>query len=267
MSNKLEIIELISTLTPHRQQLIQPLLTKSWFQNTDLELQKEVLSLTEDHDGFLQDLSERPDEIGKVDVLKLQKLSRGNFMLISVFEVRSDVNNQIFTYEYVSWKTGQHGGMRGIIFLETEGKITHFIVNRTHKFSTTTEVLDSVGGLFLRLNQKAPLNFPKKLEQEICHHLGVKDLVFKKVVDLGRVFPDYGMTNNSSYLFAAIVDITNFPNTTSKTDFQRDHKPMGLEIQIVHISEFMDFVKKTEDNYFLGAAARVLTSQEIELDI
>jgi hypothetical protein len=41
---------------------------------------------------------------------------------------------------------------------------------------------------------------------------------------------------------------------------------MGLQIEIVHISEFMNFVKKTEDNYFLGAAARILTSDEIDLD-
>jgi len=259
--------ETIQTLSSERQKLIEPLLIKSWFKNTQLDIQKEIITLPEDHNGFIKDLAQRPDEVGEVDILNLKKLCRGNYFLISVFEVRSNINNQIFTYEYVSWKTGQYGGMRGIIFLETEGKITHFIVNRTHKFSIADEVLDSIGGLFLRLDKNTPVNFPNKLEQEICHHLGVKELKFKKVIDLGRVYPDYGMTNNSSYLFAAIVDITDFPNTTNKQDFRNRHKPMGLEIKIVHISEFKDFVKKTEDNYFLGAVARVLTSNELDLDI
>ncbi|HSV94906.1 MAG TPA: hypothetical protein VLH94_02985 [Spirochaetia bacterium] len=267
MSYNTELTELISTLTPARQEYVASLLKLSWFQNTAPEIQEEVLTLPEDFDGFIKDLSERPDEIGNVEVQRLQKLNRGNYLLIPVFEVRSESTNQIFTYEYVSWKTGQHGGMRGIIFLETNGKITHFIVNRAHKFSTTREVLDSIGGLFLRIDKNNPTNFPQKIEQEICHHLGIKNLTFKKIVDLGRVFPDYGMTNNSSYLFAAIIDVTNFPNVTNKSDFYREHKPMGLEIEIVHVSEFFDFVKKTEDNYFLGAAARVLVSKEIDLEI
>lgn len=251
----------------NRQKLIESLQTKTWFQNTDPKLQEEVISLPEDHDGFLEDLVGRSDEVGEVDILRLLKLGRGNHLLIPVFEVRSNVNNQTFTYEYVSWKSGQYAGMRGIIFLETEGKITHFLVNRAQKFSTGGKVLDSVGGLFLKLDKNIPVNLPKKLEQEICYHLGTKDLVFKKILDLGKIYPDYGMSNNVSTLFAAIIDISEFPNPTNKTDFRNDHKPIGFELEIVHISEFESFVKNTEDNYFLGAAARILTHPDISLDI
>jgi len=252
--------------TLSRKEIIKKLNSQPWFQDSSPEIQEEVLSLPDDFQGYLEDLSNRPDEIGEVDVIKLDRIARGNYLIISVFEVRSNITNQVFTYEYVSWKTGQHGGMRGIIFLETEGKITHFIVNRTHKFSTTNEVLDSIGGMFFRLDNKIAINFPKKFEKEICYHLGIEKLTFKKVIDLGRVFPDYGMTNNSSYLYAAIVDISNFPNVTDKTSFKREHKPIGLEIEIVHISEFLNFVKETEDNYFLGAVARILTRKDISLE-
>ena len=267
MSANIELNELIKTLSPDRQKLIEPFFNKDWFKNTDFEVQKELLSLPEDHDGFVEDLSNRPDEIGEVNIIKLLKLSRGNFLLIPVFEVRSDVNNQVFSYEYVSWKSGQYAGMRGVIFLETEGKITHFIVNRAHKFSTGGKVLDSVGGLFLKLNKNIPVNLPKKLEQEICYHLGTKTLKFKKILDLGKIYPDYGMSNNVSTLFAAIIDISNFPNPTNKEDFRNDHKPIGFELEIVHINEFINFVKNTEDNYFLGAAARILTHPDIDLEL
>lgn len=262
-----DIQKIIKSLPVHRQASAQMLFTKDWFKNTSPELQMEILQLPEDHRGFIADLSERPDEVGNVDILRLLKLNRGHFILTPIFEVRSEINNQIFTYEYASWKTGQHGGTRGIIFLETEGKITHFIVNRTHKFSTGQVVLDTIGGVFLRLENNTPVNFPQKLEQEICYHLGIKDLKFKKVIDLGRVYPDYGLTNNSSYLFAAIIDITDFPLQDHKPDFSHEHKPFGQEIQIVDIGEFQKYINKTEDNYFLGAAARILVRDDINLGI
>lgn len=266
MSTNTELNEFTKTLSPDRQKLIEPFFNKDWFKNTDLKVQKELLSLPEDHDGFIKDLAGRPDEIGEVDVLKLQKLGRGHFLIIPVFEVRSNITNQVFTYEYVSWKTGNYPGMRGIIFLETEGKITHFLVSKTHKFSTTNLVYDSIGGLFFRVFGNKPVNFAKKIEHEICFHLGVDNLIFTKVIDLGRICPDYGLTNNSSTLFAAVVDVTEVPNIVTKRDFRDTHKPVGFEIDIVHISEFGSYINKIEDNYFLGAVARLITHKEIELE-
>lgn len=251
---------------PTREFIEKSLLKHDWYKNTNQEVKNQLLNLPEDFNGFLENLAERPDEIGEVDVQKLVKISHGNYMVIPVFEVRSNITNQLFTYEYVSWKTGDNPGMRGIIFLETEGEITHFLVSKSHKFSTTKPVYDSIGGLFFRVFDNKPQNLPKKMEQEICFHLGLEKLNFKKVIDLGKINPDYGMTNNSSSLFAAIIDISEIPNLTTKWDFRSTHKPIGFEIEIVHINEFGDYINKINDNYFLGAVARLITHKEIELE-
>ncbi len=257
----------LSTLSPERGSLATALLKHDWFKSTELSLQLEILNLPEDYQGFLEDLASRPDEIGELDVLKLTKIGHGHFLILLVFEVRSNITNQIFTYEYVSWKTGSRSGAKGIIFLETHGAITHFIVSKRHKFSSTNEILEAIGGLYLHIFENNVKNLPKKIEQEICFHLGIKDLKFKKIYNLGQAHPDFGMTNNISDLYAAIIDITDIPNLTTKSDFRNTHKPTGFELQIIHISEFKDYLKKMEDNFFLSTAARVIAHPEIDIPL
>lgn len=257
----------ISTLSPSRQAIAGRLFTHDWFKATDPDIQKEVLGLPEDHDGFLLDLASRPDEIGELDVLRMTKIGYGNFLILPVFEVRSHITNQIFTYEYASWKTGSNPGARGIIFLETEGQISHFLVGVMHKFSSASEVYESIGGLYLHFFENKPINFPKKIEQEICFHLGVDKLDFKKVIDLGRAHPDFGMTNNVSDLFAAVLDITHLPKIAAKESFRNTHKPVGFELKIVPISELSDYVSKIEDNYFLSALAKAMVHPELKINL
>lgn len=261
------ISDLLPTLSPNRQALAEKLSKHSWFVATDPQIQKELLTLPEDHEGFLTDLASRPDEIGEVDVLKLTKIGYGNFLLLPVFEVRSNITNQIFSYEYASWKTGSNPGARGVIFLENKGKITHFLVGVMHKFSTGTEVFESIGGLYLHFFENKPFNFPKKIENEICFHLGVDNLEFKKVIELGTAHPDYGMTNNTSDLFAAIVDISHLPKLTPKPNFRTTHKPVGFEIQVVPIEKLPEYLGKIGDNYFLSTIAKLVGTKEIDLGL
>lgn len=261
-----EIKELLETLSPTRRPLADKLVNLPWFTNSTPEIQKEVLALPGDFQGYVEDLSNRPDEIGEVDIVRLSKISRGNFLIISVFDVRSSLTNQEFTYEYVSWKTGSYNGLRGIIFLETGDKITHFLIGKKFKFSTSEQEDESIGGLFFKVENNQPFNLPKKIEDEICFHLGIKEIKFSRVVDLGKTYPDLGMTNNLSTLFAAVINIDMIPQEIVKDDFRTSHKLVNFETKIVHISEFPDYVKKINDNYFLAAAARLLLSDEISLE-
>lgn len=267
MPTKISLQEFISTLSPKRRDIAGKLLVHQWFKNTDISLQKEILSLPEDYQGFLEDLVKRPDEIGELDVLKLTKIGFGNFLILLVFDVRSNITNQIFSFEYASWKTGSNPGARGIIFLETEGKITHFLISKTHKFSSMNEVYDSIGGLYLHVFENQVQNLPRKIEQELCFHLGIDKLEFKKIIDLGRAHPDYGMTNNQSDLFAAVIDISHKSDLKIKPGFRKTHKPVGFELQIVPISELPAYINKIEDNYFLSALARVLVHPEFKINL
>ena len=261
-----ETKSLLETLSPARRELADKLLALPWFADSAPEIQQEVLSLPPDFQGYVEDLSNRPDEIGELNVVRLEKVCRGNFLITSVFAVRSNVNNQEFTYEYVSWKTGNYNGMRGIIFLETGDKITHFLVANKFKFSTTQEETESLGGLFFKVENNQAFNLPKKIEDEIRFHLGIQEIKFSRTIDLGRVYPDLGMTNNSSTIFAAVINIDMIPQEIVKDDFRTSHKLVNFETKIVHISEFPDYVKKINDNYFLAAAARLLLSDEISLE-
>jgi hypothetical protein len=260
-----QIKDLLPTLSHPRRELAEKLLRLPWFTESDPAIQLEVLTLPKDFEGYVEDLSNRPDEIGELDIIRLTKVVRGNFLITSVFAVRSNLTNQEFSYEYVSWKTGGYTGMRGIIFLENEGEITHFIVGRKFKFASSEQVYESIGGLFFKIEDHKGFNLAKKIEDEICFHLGLKEIIFSRAVDLGRVFPDLGMTNNSSTVFAAVINITNIPLEISKDDFLTSHKLVNFETKLVHIDEFPEYIKKIDDSYFLATAARILVSKELSL--
>ena len=261
-----QIKEILTTLSPARRELADKLFTLPWFAESDPKLQEEVLTLPIDFQGYIEDLSNRPDEIGEIDIIRLNKILRGNFLITTVFDVRSNQTNQEFTFEYVSWKTGNYNGMRGIIFLETGDKITHFLVGKKFKFASTKEEEESIGGLFFKIEDQKAFNLPKKIEDEIRFHLGIQEITFSKVVDLGRVFPDYGMSNNSATIFAAVIDIDLIPQEIVKDDFKTSHKLVNFETKIVHIEEFPEYIKKINDSFFLAAAARLLLSDEISLE-
>lgn len=260
------IKDLLDTLSSTRRKHADKLLSFPWFKRSSPEVQMAVFTLPEDFEGYVEDLAARPDEIGELDLIRLTKICLGSFLITSVFDVRSNLTNQEFTYEYVSWKTGSYTGMRGIIFIESQGKITHFLVGKKFKFSTSEEVYESIGGFFFKIEDNKAINLSKKIEDEICSHLGIKEIKFSKVIDLGRVYPDYGMTNNSSTIYAAVINIDNLPQPISKNDFRTTHKMVNFETKFIHINEFPDYVKNINDNYFLAAAARLLLSDEISLE-
>ena len=254
-------------MSDERKDILKNLQRHNWLKNTDKDIVDHLSELPEDYNPYLLDLTKRPDEIGDLDVLKLTKVGFGKFMIMLVFEVRSNFTNQVFSYEYVSWKTGTNPGARGIVFLETNGQISHFLVLKSHKFSTASETYDSIGGLYLRFYKNQMQNLPRKIEDEIKFHLGLEKIDFKKVINLGRCHPDYGMTNNQSDLFAAIIDVSHLPNLVTKDDFRTTHKPVGFELKIVPISEIKDYLlNKIDDNYFLSAAARCLVHPQIPLE-
>lgn len=255
-------------MTNERADILKNLQRNDWYKNTNQSIKDNLQDLPEDFNPFLEDLAKRPEEIGELDILKMIKLGRGHFMIMPVFEVRSTITNQVFTYEYVSWKTGSNPGNRGVIFLETDGRISHFLTLKSHKFSTATETYDSIGGLYLRFYNNKPENLPKKIETEIKFHLGLKEIEFKKIINLGQCHPDYGMTNNKSDLYAATIDVSHIPNLTTKDDFRLTHKPVGFELQIVPVSELPDYIlNKIDDNYFLSTIARCLATPSLEITL
>src|SRR3989344_2277233 len=75
----------------------------------------------------------------------LVKFLRGNFIVVPIFEVRSLLTNQVFTYEYASWKHGRFPGYKGLVLVEVDNEIKYFFFKRGYKFPTESEVYDAIG--------------------------------------------------------------------------------------------------------------------------
>lgn len=256
--------ELIDRLSSSRQDLWHKFELLQWFKNTDTSLKKALFSLPEDFDGFLTELTNKPDELDNIDLLRLIRLERGNYLIVPVFEVRSQETNQIFTYEYVSWKVGSYPGYKGILLVEENGHISHFITKTITKFSQNTEVYDSFGG-FIEFKDRHLINLSTAQEKEIKRQLGLDDLIIKEFIDLGHLTPDIGMTNNRSSLFAAIIDGSEAKNLDLSAPLKT--KGISFKIAIHPISELPHFLSKIEDSYFLSAVSRLIALGRLPLNL
>lgn len=251
--------EYILTLSPNRQILANKFLEKSWFRNTELETKKQVLDLPQDFEGYVYDLSTRPDKFSGTTTLKLNKLLVGNYLVTSVFDVKLKNNPKIATYEYVSWKHGSRPGIKGTLFIEIDGKIKYFISKRDDKYAVSNKIYDSVGGI-IQFTGSTLINLPKSYEREITELLGVDMLKINKFINLGKIYPDAGMANHHIPIFAAIIDGSN-----SKTLKSFNPENQTSDIQIIPIERLQDYIMCNEDSFFLATIARLIAKGIIKL--
>lgn len=256
---KQEIDLLLARATPERRGIFEKLQEKKWFQQTDPMLQKSLLELPskgrENHDGFLDDLASRPEEIANIKVERMIDLPRGSFALVPKFEVsRLDNPSVRYTYEYVSWRTGPLSGAKGVVFVEKDGQTSHFIVLRGEKFAPAKPSFDTVGG-FIDTSVDGSANIHEQTIQEIREELGVSDITVNKVEHLGTVLPDAGMTNNAPSLFAAFIgadDATRLSSQPVNPDIQE----LKSGAVIFPIDQLPQIVMENSDGYFLSTIAR-----------
>lgn len=247
-----------------RENIKEKLETKKWFQKTDSITKKELFDLPQDFDGFLQDLTIRSDEFEGVDVLRLIKLARGNFIITPVFEVRSQHTNQIFTYEYASFKYGKHSGYRGILFLEVDGSIEYFVVKYTKKFALGLWVYDTIGD-FIQYTGGELVNFPKKVEKEIMEELDLDELLVKRFINLGTLNTDVTLTNKQALLFAAVIDGNDSRKLKHVKDVVLETKKISFGVKIIPIKLLNEYVHKIDDSYFLACVVRLLATNVIKI--
>jgi len=264
--NAKNLNELKETLDKKRLDVVENLLERGWFKKTSFELQKELLTLPEDFDGFLYDLGGRPETIGQVDVLKLVKFSRGNYIIVPIFEVRSLLTNEIFTYEYASWKHGRFPGYKGIILIEVDNEIKFFIIKKGYKFPTGSQVYDAIGTWHLTFSRDKLIHLQSKIENQVKKLLGIEDITIKRFIDLGLLNTDAGMTNNHSALFAVIISIDDAERIKKYiSGKQLSALAPGYELEIHPIERLLEFVAKSDDSFFLACVARLLALNIVKL--
>ncbi|KKS94598.1 MAG: hypothetical protein UW68_C0054G0002 [Candidatus Collierbacteria bacterium GW2011_GWB1_44_6] len=254
----------VSILTPNRQLLAANLLDKNWFKNTDISVQKAILSLPDDHEGFVFDLSNRPDMIGSLEIVKLIKFVEGDYLIIPVFEVYSHTSKKTFTKEYVSWKMGHRPGIKGVLFVETSGKITHFINIEADKFPVAAKTYDAVGGIFQYTKQEV-VDLPSQIQNILKKKLGLNKLDIKRFIDLGNINTDNGLTINYPGIFAAIIDGKEAQNLVKIHPVNDKIAVKDYLVSIIPIEQLSKYISGIDDAFFLSIVARLLAKKVISL--
>ena len=259
--------ELQKLLSPDRQELLSRFLERKWFKNTEFQLQKEILILPEDWEGYLADLVKRKDEIRGLEILKLTSIQRGDFMAFTRFLVRVLHTNQEINYrEYVSYKYGSNPGYKGIILLEDAGEIKYFVLKKAEKFPIGEPVYDTFGEM-IQYKYGQLINLPKNAEKEIKRQLGVKELEIKRFIDLGQMYPDVGKSNQHFSLFAAVIDITKNSENIKKLKDQliTNTKMISFELLIEPVDRLHEYIHKVDDSFFLACVLRLISMGLIKI--
>lgn len=255
----------LAQASSERQAIFEELKQRPWFRNTIMELQVELATLPAEpkcnFDGFLRDLASRPDKISNVNVISLERIARGNFAIVPIFNVQNDKGDR-YTYEYVSWRYGPQSGVKGLVLIETDGKPTHFVVLRGEKFATGRTETDSVGG-FIDLNVDGVLKAVDRVKREIQEELGLPEVkLIRDPVDLGKLAIDPGMTNNRPGMFLASIDASEAANLQGRPLNPDPYELAGSAV-IYPIAQLKDVVLKNEDSFFLSCVARAWASGAI----
>ena len=263
LENAKNIQEIAEKLSLKRQKILSILSEKKWFRKTDFDIQKKVLTLPPDFDGYLSDLAVRRDEYKGIDVLRLIDIPRGNYNLISLFEVRSQKTNEIFTYEYSSSKFGRNPGFRGILFLESNGEIKYFILRHTEKFAIGSSLFETIGGYIQFVGGKL-VNMPKTVEDQLRDQLGFKEINIKRFIDLGLIATDPGSLSSRTSIFAATIDVSSAHMRRLENKIFRT-KPVTFQLVVEPIERIREYVAKTDESFFLACVLRLVAQGVISL--
>lgn len=242
--------------------VLQNLQSKKWYQESSVEVKKEIetLAMNPATFGYIEDLGMREDKINGDTLIRLTKIVHGEpefgiYGIATWFEVENEKKEKRME-GYYSWGWGPKSGAKLLVLVKRHGEITHLAFQREVKFPTGTIVYNLAGG-FPKLNESV-LNFIiRSLKKDLDLNIKEGNITLNEIVSLGRVAPDTGMTNNHPNLYAVILDFddTKYPDVQAGDIFEA-----GEGIVLWPVSEISEIVSKCDDSYFLAAMARLTLS-------
>jgi len=239
-----------------------------WFKNSSSEIQETLLKAPESFEGFMKELSDRPEVIGDVMVIKMIAISFGNHMSLPIFEIKNLKNGEISEYEYVGRKRGPRHSVRGLIMLESDGDIQYFIVRKSQRFAVGGEVWESVGSIYDPSEEirQDKYKFKNYLETEVAEQFGLPKVSFDRFYDLGIIYPDVGMSSHKVSLFAGVIKGNDWESMKNLLD----NKPIfkkNYEYKYIFIptKELLDYLTKTNDAHALAIFGRLQALNVIKL--
>ena len=199
-------------------------------------------------DGCLRDPVARPEQIANVTVNSPEKLVRGSFAVIPMFNAENEQGDK-FTCEYTIWRYGPESGAKGLVLIETGGKLTDFVVLRAGRFATVRTETDSAGG-FIDINVGRLTKAVDRIKREIQGELGPTELKLEREpIDPGKLAVDRGMTNDRPSILVASIDARD-PAKLSAKPLIADPYEIQCAVSVDPISQLCEVASPTGDACF-----------------
>jgi ADP-ribose pyrophosphatase YjhB (NUDIX family) len=205
-------------------------------------------------------LAARPEVIGNATQLQILEIPRTNFGGSTMFLVQTEGQENTNKYEYHSWRHGTQSGAKGVVFVKdpSTGHVTHFLLSRGMKFAPAELCWDCHGG-FVEGKETLADNAMREIREE----LGAEDLKVK-VIPLGTMRPDSGLTNNHPSIFVAFITTDEATNLSSEP-VNTDAYELETKLHVLPIEQLPQLIDENDDAFFQTAVLRALKKGLIPL--
>lgn len=243
-------------------------MNSKWINNTSKEVLDKLDSLSESFLGFKTELLVKPDKVNDLEILSLADLCWSDHFVIAKFEVKSIRTGKIYFEEFVSRRGGRFHSLRGIVLLEKNGKITHFVVRKCQRFGLGQEIYESIGNIYQPIEElrKDKIVLSSYIEAELAKCLHVPKIRVDRFFDLGNVVTDTSMFNNIVRIFAVTATIESLMDFSVYFEGKVfDDKDYSFQIEIISVEKFYEFFGQVADSFLLAIFGRLQALNVIKL--
>lgn len=226
-----------------------------------------MLKAPDTYESFVNELAERPEQIGNIEVIKMVSIGFGNHFALPIFEVKNTDTGKVFEYEYIGRKRGEKHSVRGLILIEKDGELTHFLVRKSWRFAVAGEVKESIGSVYEPDDESRKDKFLYKnyLESAFGEQMNIKDIKFDRFYDLGWIYPDVGMSHHKVSIFAAVIDGNKTDWTKQVPSTKINLKNYDFVYELLPKNELVEYIQKTNDSHLLAIFGRLQALNVIKL--
>ncbi len=248
-------------------------LEREWVRNTDPALLGQLGSLPANWDNFVKATAFHPDVIdaggpGETRVIRLAQLHRANFLGIPVFDIENAKGTK-YQYEFGQWRHGPEAGAKGLIVVrDTEGKPSALMMLFGGKFSLGRKAYDMPGGFAEPEDASATNSLAQGFIREVKEETGRDDLEVGDVADLGSMYTDPGMTNNTPRLFGGTVETKKGLDVTERDHDNLDPYELTAKAVLIPLDQIPQLVRSDHtDGLFHAALTKAIVSPDMPRDV
>lgn len=179
--------------------LLEKLNEKKWYKSSSKKIRDEVD--TNLKDGLLKTLSSVNDFSDFGEVLSLYKINTSGDVVHLGFEVRFSKNNETKIIEALALQEGNNPLSKGLVLVETSGKVSHLLLERKLGLSTFKTEHQTFSMIYPDFTDGKIVKLPSRIAKSIPSH------VVKKYYDLGYVWPDSNLIMAKTFVFALTVSV------------------------------------------------------------